>query len=259
MLLAINIGNSNITCGGYAQDGKLTFSSKLYSDSALSSDELTYKLINMLDLYGLSPLEIDGAILASVVPALTPRVREAICKMSQAPLMTVGPGLKSGVRIRMDNPAQLGGELLCAAVAALRRARPPMIVMNLDTAATLLAVDAEGSIVGGAILPAPGLALAALVRNTAQLPQVELETSPRALLGSNTADSLHSGIVNGSAAMLDGMIRRFRQALCAPDAPVIATGSLPQSIRSACETPILYRETLILDGLYAIWQRNARR
>ena len=259
MLLAINIGNSNITCGGYAQDGKLTFSSKLYSDSALSSDELTYKLINMLDLYGLSPLEIDGAILASVVPALTPRVREAIGKMSQAPLMTVGPGLKSGVRIRMDNPAQLGGELLCAAVAALRRAQPPMIVMNLDTAATLLAVDAEGSIVGGAILPAPSLALAALVRNTAQLPQVELETSPRALLGSNTADSLHSGIVNGSAAMLDGMIRRFRQALCAPDAPVIATGSLPQSIRSACETPILYRETLILDGLYAIWQRNARR
>ena len=97
--------------------------------------------------------------------------------------MTVGPGLKSGVRIRMDNPAQLGGELLCAVVAALRLAQPPLIVMNLDTAATMLAVDAGGSIVGGAILPGPGLALDALVRNTAQLPQVELETSPKALFG----------------------------------------------------------------------------
>ena len=259
MLLAVNIGNSNIDSGGFAPDGKLAFSYKLYSDAALSSDELTYKLINMLDLYGVSPLEIDHAILSSVVPALTSRVREAITKMSQAPLMTVGPGLKSGVRIRMDNPAQLGGELLCAAVAALRLEKPPLLVMNLDTAATLLAVDAEGSIMGGAILPAPGLALTALVRNTAQLPQVELESVPRSLLGSNTADSLHSGIVNGSAAMLDGMIRRFRQALKAPAAPVIATGSLPKSIRDACDTPILYRETLILEGLYAIWQRNARR
>lgn len=259
MLLAINIGNSNITCGGYTADGKLAFSSKLYSDSALSSDELTYKLINMLDLYGVSPLEIENAILSSVVPALTPRVREAIEKMSQAPLMTVGPGLKSGVRIRMDNPAQLGGELLCAAVAALRLFKPPLIVMNLDTATTLLAVDASGSIVGGAILPAPGLSLAALVRNTAQLPQVELESRPRGLLGSNTADSLHSGIVNGSAAMIDGMTARFRQALDAPQAPVVATGSLPRSIREACETAIHYRETLILDGLYAIWQRNARK
>ena len=259
MLLAINIGNTNITCGGYARDGKLAFSAKLFADSALSSDELVYKLVNMLELYGVSPLELDSAILASVVPALPPRVREAIGKMTQAPLMTVGPGLKSGVRIRMDTPAQLGGELLCAVVAALRLAQPPLIVMNLDTAATMLAVDAGGSIVGGAILPGPGLALDALVRNTAQLPQVELETSPKALFGANTADSLHSGIVNGTAAMLDGMAARFAGELGAPEAPVIATGSLPQSIRAACRIPIRYRDTLILDGLFAIWQRNARR
>lgn len=258
MLLAINIGNSNIVCGGYTDDGKLTFCSKLYSDSALSSDELTYKIVGMLSLYGVSPLEITDAILSSVVPALTPRVREAIGKLSQAPLMTVGPGLKSGVRIRMDNPAQLGGELLCAAVSALRLNKPPLIVMTVDTAITMLAIDKAGSIVGGAILPAPRLALAALVRNTAQLPQVELEGRPKAILGSNTADSLQSGIVNGSAAMIEGMVARFRQALDAPEAPVIATGSLPDSIREACAVPILYRETLILDGLYAIWQRNVR-
>lgn len=257
MLLAINIGNTNITCGGYARDGKLAFSAKLFADSALSSDELVYKLVNMLELYGVSPLELDSAILASVVPALTPRVREAIGKMTQAPLMTVGPGLKSGVRIRMDNPAQLGAELLCAAVGALRRHEPPLIVMNLDTAMTLLAVDAEGSLVGGVILPGPQLSLDALVKNTARLPQVELE-APRRLLGANTPDCLRSGMVYGTAALLDAMAAKMRAALNAPQAPVVATGTLPASIRTACETELEYRETLILDGLYAIWQRNAR-
>ena len=197
MLLALNIGNSNITFGGYAPDGKLLFSAKLYADIAASSDELTYKIINMLDLYGMSPLDIEDVILSSVVPALTPRLREALAKMTQAPVLTVGPGLKSGVRIRLDN--------------------------------------------------------------TAQLPQVEIEAAPKALLGANTSDCLHSGIVNGTAAMLDGMIARFRRAMDAPEAPVIATGTLPASIRDACGCSIAYRETLILDGLCAIWQRNAHR
>ena len=178
--------------------------------------------------------------------------------MTQAAILEVGPGLKSGVRIRMDNPAQLGAELLCAAVGALRRHEPPLIVMNLDTAMTLLAVDAEGSLVGGVILPGPQLSLDALVKNTARLPQVELE-APRRLLGANTPDCLRSGMVYGTAALLDAMAAKMRAALHAPQAPVVATGTLPASIRAACETELDYRETLILDGLYAIWQRNARR
>lgn len=258
MLLALNIGNSNITFGGYTPDGKLIFSSRLYADGALSADELLYKMVNMLALYGAEPQEITGMIFASVVPALTGRMREALRKMSEAPVMEVGPGLKSGVRIRMDNPAQLGGELLCAVVAAKRRQAPPLIVINLDTATTLLAVDAEGSLVGGSILPGPQLSMNALVKNTAQLPQVDLEARPRRVIGANTAESLQSGIVHGTAAMMDGMVARFRAALQAPDAPVIATGTLPGSIRAACATPIEYRETLILDGLYEIWRKNAR-
>lgn len=258
MLLALNIGNSNITFGGYAPDGKLIFSSRLYADTALSSDELLYKMVNMLALYGVEPPEITATIFASVVPSLTGRLREALRKMSEAPIMEVGPGLKSGVRIRMDNPAQLGGELLCAVVAAKRRHAPPLVVMNLDTATTLLAVDAEGSLVGGTILPGPQVSLHALIKNTAQLPQVDLEARPKRVIGANTAECLQSGIVNGTAAMLDGMVAKFRAALQAPDAPVIATGVLPSSVRAACATPIDYRETLILDGLYHIWRRNAK-
>ena len=214
MILALNIGNSNITFGSYTPDGKLVFSSRLFADTALSSDELLYKMVNMLALYGAEPQEITAIIFSSVVPALTPRIREALRKMCEAPVMEVGPGLKSGVRIRMDNPAQLGGELLCAVVGALRRAEPPLVVVNFDTATTLLAVDDTGALVGGAILPGPQCSLASLVKNTAQLPQVELEAKPRRLLGTNTADCLHSGIVHGTSAMLDGMVAQFRAAAC---------------------------------------------
>ena len=159
----------------------------------------------------------------------------------------------------MDNPAQLGGELLCAAVGALQTHKPPLLVMNMDTAATLVAVDAEGSIVGGVILPSPALSLSALVRNTAQLPQIDMARPAKRFLGTNTTDCLHSGIVNGSALMLDGLFARCRATLHAPDAPVIATGILPASIRDACATPIEYNGTLILDGLYSIWKRNVKK
>ena len=259
MLLALNIGNTNVTFGGYDSAGQRVFASRFYSDSALSSDELVYKLVNMLALYHIQPRDVDAAILASVVPVLTSRMREALEKMTNAPLMEVGPGLKSGVRIRMDNPAQLGGELLCAAVGALQTHKPPLLVMNMDTAATLVAVDAEGSIVGGVILPSPALSLSALVRNTAQLPQIDMELPAKRFLGTNTTDCLHSGIVNGSALMLDGLFARCRATLHAPDAPVIATGTLPASIRAACATPIEYNGTLILDGLYSIWKRNVKK
>ena len=236
MLLALNIGNTNVTFGGYDSAGQRVFASRFYSDSALSSDELVYKLVNMLALYHIQPRDVDAAILASVVPVLT-----------------------SGVRIRMDNPAQLGGELLCAAVGALQTHKPPLLVMNMDTAATLVAVNAEGSIVGGVILPSPALSLSALVRNTAQLPQIDMELPAKRFLGTNTTDCLHSGIVNGSALMLDGLFARCRATLHAPDAPVIATGTLPASIRDACATPIEYNGTLILDGLYSIWKRNVKK
>ena len=259
MLLALNIGNTNVTFGGYDSSGQRVFASRFYSDSALSSDELVYKLVNMLALYHIQPRDVDAAILASVVPVLTSRMREALEKITNAPLMEVGPGLKSGVRIRMDNPAQLGGELLCAAVGALQTNKPPLLVMNMDTAATLVAVDAEGSIVGGVILPSPALSLSALVRNTAQLPQIDMELPAKRFLGTNTTDCLHSGIVNGSALMLDGLFARCRATLHAPDAPVIATGTLPASIRDACATPIEYNGTLILDGLYSIWKRNVKK
>ena len=256
MLLALNIGNTNITFGSFASDGRLAFVSRLYADPALSSDEICYKIINMLDLYGASPLDIEGVILGSVVPSITGRMREALRKMTQAPVLEVGPGLRSGVRIRMDNPAQLGAELLCATVGALRRHTPPLLVIHMDTAATMLAVDAEGSLVGGVILPGPQVSLRALVADSLPARFSPFAPPPPNRLGPNPADGLHRGGVLATAARVHPLGEKIRAALDAPQAPVVATGTLPASIRDACETTIEYRETLVLEGLYEIWRKN---
>ena len=259
MLLAIDIGNSNISVGLFDEKRDLKLLYSLDTDSRKTADQISIDLMNIFSLYRYDLRDVSGAIFSSVVPALTPRLREALRKMCECQIMEVGPGLKSGVRIRMDNPAQLGGELLCAIVGALQRCTPPCVVVNFDTATTLLAVDSTGALVGGSILPGPQCSLSALVRNTAQLPQVELEARPRRLLGANAADCLRSGIVFGTAAMLDGMVTQIRAALNAPDAPVVATGTKPDSVRLTCATDITYRETLILEGLYVIWKKNARK
>ena len=247
MILALNIGNSNITFGSYTPDGKLVFSSRLFADTALSSDELLYKMVNMLALYGAEPQEITAIIFSSVVPALTPRIREALRKMCEAPVMEVGPGLKSGVRIRMDNPAQLGGELLCAVVGALRRAEPPLVVVNFDTATTLLAVDDTGALVGGAILPGPQCSLASLVKNTAQLPQVHL-VPPPSVLGQNTMHALQAGIVLGYAGLVESMIRRTEEEL-QHKLTVVATGGLSTVMAPLIPAITNIEPKLTLEGL----------
>ena len=233
--------------------------SRLFADTALSSDELLYKIVNMLALYGAEPQQITAVIFSSVVPALTPRLREALRKMCECQIMEVGPGLKSGVRIRMDNPAQLGGELLCAIVGALQRCTPPCVVVNFDTATTLLAVDSTGALVGGSILPGPQCSLSALVRNTAQLPRWSWRLARGVCWGPTRRTVCTAALCTATAAMLDGMVAQIRAALGAPDAPVVATGTLPDSVRTACATDIVYRETLVLEGLYWIWKKNTRK
>jgi len=216
------------------------------------------RLLNLLSLHGASPEQIEGGILGSVVPALTGRVLAALQMLCPVRILTVGPGLKSGIRLRLDNPAQLGAELLCGAVAALAEGSGPLVVISADTAISLMAVNGKQELVGGVILPGPQLSLAALVQNTAQLPQIDLSApAPASVLGKNTAACLQNGFVLGTAGMLDGLADHFCAEL-GPETKFYATGNLPTAIRDACRTPILYRETLITDGLYCIWLRNRR-
>ena len=256
MVLTLNVGNTHITMGGYEND-KLLFSARLRTDPVGSSDEYAIKLEDLLRLNGRNRADVDGAILGSVVPVLTGPLLSALHKLFSVKVLTVGPGLKSGLQLCIDNPAQLGAELLCAAVAALEAA-PPLVIINVDTALSMMAVNAKRQLVGGVILPGPQLSMNALIQGTAQLPQVDLRAHPDSVLATNTVSCLQAGGVLGTACMLDGLLDRFLKEL-GGEAQVFATGTLASSIRSSCRTPILYRKTLILDGLYAIWKRNLKK
>ncbi|MBQ5754585.1 MAG: type III pantothenate kinase [Oscillospiraceae bacterium] len=256
MILTLNVGNTHITMGGYEND-QLIFSARLRTDMAGSSDEYAIKLDDLLRLNGRSRADVDGAILGSVVPVLTGPLLSALHKLFSVKVLTVGPGLKSGLQLRIDNPAQLGAELLCAAVAALEEAEAPLVIINVDTALSMMAVNKQRQLVGGLILPGPQLSMNALVKGTAQLPQVDFRTTPGSVLATNTVACLQAGGILGTACMLDGLLDRFKEEL-GGEITVFATGTLASAIRSSCRTPILYRKTLILDGLYAIWRRNTK-
>ena len=172
MILTVNIGNTHITVGGYEQE-TLIFCGRLHSDPAATVEEYAIRLVNLLQLYGASPAQIEGGILGSVVPMLSGRVLAALQLLCKARILTVGPGLKSGIKLRLDNPAQLGAELLCGAVAALAECPGPLVVISADTAISLMAVNTKQELVGGVILPGPQLSMNALVQKTAQLPQID--------------------------------------------------------------------------------------
>ena len=167
MILTVNIGNTHLTVAAY-RAGALLFSGKL-SAAPATSDEYAIRLIHLLTLHHSAPGQIEGVMLASVVPALTGRVVAALRMLTSARIMTVGPGLKSGLKLRLDQPAQLGAELLCGVVAAMAEGPAPMAVIFSDTALTIMGVNAQKELVGGVILPGPQLSMASLVQNTAQL------------------------------------------------------------------------------------------
>ena len=152
MILTVNIGNTHITIAGYEHDA-LQFSGRLHSDAAATIDEYAMDLLNLLSLYRVQTERIEGGILGSVVPALTGRVLAALRMLCSARFLTVGPGLKSGIKLRLDNPAQLGAELLCGAVAALAETPGPLAVISADTAISIMAVNEKQELVGGVIQP----------------------------------------------------------------------------------------------------------
>ncbi len=257
MILTVNIGNTHITVSGYKDDA-LVFCGRLHSSLSSTADEYTIRMLSLLSLHRITADQIEGGIIGSVVPALNGRLLAALHALCRARILTVGPGLKSGIKLRLDNPSQLGAELLCGAVAALSECSGPLVVISADTAVSMMAVNANQELVGGIILAGPQLSLNALVRNTAQLPQVDLmPTAPCSVLGKNTSACLQSGYVLGTAGMLDGLAARFCAEL-GHQTVFYATGNLPEAIRDACSTPIRYRENLISDGLYRIWQRNRK-
>ena len=257
MLLALVIGNSEIRLG-FLNSGVLSDTAALKSDPSRTADEYACTIKAILDLRGLCASDIDGAICASVVPALTEPVRRAVQTLTGHRPHLLGAGMKTGLDIRTDDPSQLGGDLVSSAIGALTICKPPMILIDLGTATTFSVIGADGAFLGCAIAPGVALSAKALSEGASLLPGLTREV-PKKCIGTNTMESMQSGCLHGSAAMLDGMIDRIRAEMGCQDALVIASGAPAEALIPLCRREIRCDDTLIFRGLAEIYRKNQRR
>jgi len=255
MILTVDIGNSNIVLGGVDEE-KITFEARLRTDSTKTSDEYCIDLKMILEVYQIKPEQIEGAIIASVVPQVLNSLQTAILKLTGKHSLVVGPGLKTGLNIKIENPAQTGADLVVGCVAALREHKPPMIVVDMGTATTMVVLDSTGALIGGCICPGVKISMDALTERTALLPGLQLD-QPKKAIGRNTIECMRSGIMMGNACMLDGMIQRMEQELGCKTT-VVATGGIARFVIPMCNTPIVYDKDLIVKGLAALYRENKR-
>jgi type III pantothenate kinase len=255
MLLAVDIGNTHIVLGCIEGDDIL-YISRITTDLNRTECEYAVLLRQVLELGGMAGSRIDGAIVSSVVPPLTETLRSAIRLITGQRALVVGTGLKTGLNILIDNPAQLGGDLVVGAVAALAVYKPPILIFDMGTATTISVLDAKGRFLGGAIVPGVGLSLSALVGATSQLPKVPIE-APQKCICSNTIDCMKSGAVFGAAAMVDGMIDRMEAEL-GEKASLVATGGMAERITPYCSHKLVYDNNLLLRGLAILYRKNKR-
>lgn len=253
MILAIDIGNTNIVLGCIAE-GKILFAERLSTVRTKTILEYAISFKNIFELYGIRKEEIEGGILSSVVPPITSIVRSAAEKVTGKPMMMVEPGVKTGLNILMDNPAQVGSDLIVNAVAGIQEYSTPLIIIDMGTATTISVIDEKKNYIGGMILPGLKVSLESLVSGTSQLPRISLEP-PKKVIGTNTIECMKSGIIYGNAACIDGMIARI-QAELPKKATVIATGGLAKVIIPCCKEPVIVDDELLLKGLYLIYRKN---
>ena len=255
MILAVDIGNSNIVVGGM-EGRNIVFEARVRTDATKTSDEYCIDLKNILDIYGVDRGSVEGAIIASVVPQVLNSIKTAVKKLTGKNSLVVGPGLKTGLNIKIENPSQTGADLVVGAVAALREHKPPMIVIDMGTATTMMVLEETGAFIGGSISPGVRISQEALTNGTALLPGLQLD-APRRVIGRNTIDCMRSGIMLAHACMIDGMVERMEAEL-GYKTTVVATGGIAKFVLPMCRTSILYDKDLLLKGLAALYAENTR-
>ena len=256
MILAVDIGNSNIVFGGVEKD-QILFEARIRTESTKTSDEYCVDLKIILDVYHVKPEDIEGAIIASVVPQVLNSVKTALMKLTGKAPLVVGPGLKTGLNIKIDNPSQVGADLVVGCVAALREHKAPLIVIDMGTATTMIVVDRNGAFIGGSIIPGVKISMDALSGRTALLPGLQ-QDAPKHAIGRNTIDCMRSGIMMGTACMLDGMVERMEAEL-GEKTTVVLTGGIAKFIAPMCRTEMIYDKDLLIKGLVALYRDNVRR
>lgn len=255
MILAIDIGNTNIVLG-CLEDSKILFEARMATDLVKTSDQYCAELKTMLSLFEVETQKIEGCIISSVVPPVLNSFRTAIRKLTGKQPLVVGPGIKTGLNIRMDNPTEVGADLIVAAVAAIEQYGKPLLLVDMGTATTITVVDDKGSFIGGCICPGLKISMEALTGRTAQLPGISLDAPQRAI-GKNTRDCMRSGIMLGAAAMLDGLLDRMEVEL-GMEATIVATGGIAKFVLPLCRRKMVYDGSLMLKGLDLLYRRNIK-
>lgn len=253
MVLAVDIGNTNIVIGCFqAQD--IQFVERISTNQNSTTLELAISIKTILEIYHIRTTEIEGSIISSVVPSLNHAMKKAIEKVAGCRVLIVGPGVRTGLDISIDNPAQLGSDRVADAVAAIDMYEPPLVIIDMGTATTLSVVDKWRRHIGGVIVPGVGISMNALTEKTAQLPKISLDP-PEKCIGSNTVECMKSGILYGAAGCIDGLLDRIEMEL-GESPTILATGGLSEYIIPHCRHDILLDPMLLLKGLRIIYLKN---
>ena len=258
VLLALDIGNSNISMGIFRGDS-LLLRGKISAQTGRSADEYAVTLNDLLRLEGVARDGLTGCVLSSVVPALTGLLESAVRRLTDAPLLRVGPGLRTGFRIRIDDPSQLGGDLVADTLAALTFYGAPLVLLDAGTVTTVAAVDRERTYLGGCILPGIRASAELLKETTALLPSIAFGQGEEECLGRNSADAMRRGLLLGSAMMADGFIARYRALPGMAGAVAVATGGSAELVTAACREDVLLNPDLTLQGLRLLYENNRPR
>ncbi len=255
MLLAIDIGNTNIVIGCIRED-EILFKVRIATDRLKTSDQYGVEIKNMLEAFGVRREDISDCIIASVVPPVFNSVHTGVIKVIGKQPMVVGPGLKTGLNIHVDIPSQVGSDRIVAAVAALAEYKAPLVLIDMGTATTIEVVEPENVYLGGVIFPGMKVSLDSLTSRAAQLPGISLDT-PKSVIGKNTVDCMRSGMMYGTAAMLDGVIDRIAEEL-GHGSTIVATGGLAQFVTPLCRHEVILEKDLLLKGLNILYKKNKR-
>ena len=255
MILTVDIGNSNIVLGG-VEGEQILFEARLRTDPTKTSDEYCIDLKMILEVYDVQSADVEGAIIASVVPQVLNSVQTALKKLIGKTALVVGPGLKTGLNIKVENPSQTGADLVVGCVAALREHKAPLIVIDMGTATTVVVLDKDGAFIGGSISPGVKISLDALTDRTALLPGLQLD-QPKKAIGRNTIDCMRSGIMLGNACMLDGLVDRMEEEL-GYKTTVVATGGIAKFVVPMCKREMIYDKDLLIKGLAILYRENRK-
>ena len=254
MVFAIDIGNTNIVIGCF-QDNKILFTERISTNQTGTTLEYAVSFKSILEIYGLKSQDIEGSILSSVDPSITNIVKQAVETITRKKCMVVGPGIRTGLKIAIDNPAQLGSDMVIGAIAALEQYNGPLALIDMGTATTVSVLNEKNEFIGGMIMPGVSISMNALIDKTAQLPKIAFEP-PKKIIGSNTIDSMKSGMIYGFAGSIDGLLDHIEEELKMP-VTAIATGGLAEVIVSHCRhKDIILDDTLLLKGMRIIYQKN---